>query len=172
MWVPQDQSCFPSLSCDAKLMMWSLWRPSRQLEPAPPPRQQLSPPHNALDPSQDCWDMNSNRSCEELRTEMLEFCSSSRMTGSGFAVDTASFQPLRGKVNEDRVVSQKWDVCGFSWLFLAVFDGEHKNIGRFLLLKPSRTRRASYFKSCRRPVASPHSFIAWRNAGERAPRAY
>ncbi|KZV62787.1 protein serine/threonine phosphatase 2C [Peniophora sp. CONT] len=54
---------------------------------------------------------------------MLNFCTSSRLVEEQCVVDTVSFQPCRGKDNEDRVVAQTWDVLGHRWLFLAVFDG-------------------------------------------------
>lgn len=39
-------------------------------------------------------------------------------------VDTVTFQP-KGVIdaNEDRLVTESWDICGQRWLALAVFDG-------------------------------------------------
>lgn len=38
--------------------------------------------------------------------------------------DTVTFQP-KGKIdaNEDRLVTETWDICGQRWLAGAVFDG-------------------------------------------------
>ncbi|KAI0324136.1 hypothetical protein GY45DRAFT_1208247, partial [Cubamyces sp. BRFM 1775] len=40
-------------------------------------------------------------------------------------VHCVSFQPREWKDNQDRVVTERWDVCGQEWLFLAVLDGSH-----------------------------------------------
>lgn len=47
-------------------------------------------------------------------------------------VDTVTFQP-KGRIdaNEDRLVTETWDIHGQRWLALAVFDGMGFTIARF-----------------------------------------
>ena len=55
---------------------------------------------------------------------MLACCTSSRIVDELCVVNNVSFQPFRGKENEDRAATQLWEVRGHKWLFLAVFDGQ------------------------------------------------
>jgi pyruvate dehydrogenase phosphatase len=41
-------------------------------------------------------------------------------------VHTVTFQLLKSRVNQDRVVTEKWDIGGQTWLFLAVCDGKFR----------------------------------------------
>ena len=59
---------------------------------------------------------------EQLRGKLVNLCIGMKLEEEG--VHTVSFQPLKSRINQDRVVTEKWDIGGQTWLFLAVCDGE------------------------------------------------
>ncbi|KAJ6451699.1 protein serine/threonine phosphatase 2C [Mycena vitilis] len=60
-------------------------------------------------------------SLDDARKRLSAKCFSTELENLG--VHTVTFQPLVSRVNEDRVVTERWDIKGDSWLFLAVCDG-------------------------------------------------
>jgi pyruvate dehydrogenase phosphatase len=52
----------------------------------------------------------------------MSLCVSTKLEKEG--VHAVSFQPMLSRVNEDRVVTENWDIGGQTWLFLAVCDGQ------------------------------------------------
>jgi pyruvate dehydrogenase phosphatase len=59
---------------------------------------------------------------EQLRRKLVSLCIGTKLEEAG--VHTVTFQPLLSRVNQDRVVTESWDISGQTWLFLAVCDGE------------------------------------------------
>ena len=57
----------------------------------------------------------------EVREELSALCESRKLESLG--IHTVTFQPLRSRVSEDRMVTEEWNVLGQQWLFLAVLDG-------------------------------------------------
>ncbi|KAJ7640772.1 protein serine/threonine phosphatase 2C, partial [Mycena polygramma] len=60
-------------------------------------------------------------SLDEARKRLSAKCFSTELENLG--VHTVTFQPLLSRRNEDRVVTEFWDIKGNTWLFLAVCDG-------------------------------------------------
>ncbi|KAI1797272.1 protein serine/threonine phosphatase 2C [Ganoderma leucocontextum] len=61
---------------------------------------------------------------KELRRRLAQFYSAKTVdTGLGAEVHTVTFQPLRRRSNQDRLVMHQLNICGQEWLFLAVCDG-------------------------------------------------
>ena len=54
--------------------------------------------------------------------KLVSLCIGTKLEEAG--VHTVTFQPLLSRVNQDRVVTESWDISGQTWLFLAVCDGE------------------------------------------------
>ena len=59
---------------------------------------------------------------EQLRRKLVSLCIGTELEEAG--VHTVTFQPLLSRVNQDRVVTESWDISGQTWVFLAVCDGE------------------------------------------------
>ena len=59
---------------------------------------------------------------EDLRARLSAFYISA-ITAAG--VHSVTFQPYHGKKNEDRVVTEDWDIHGQRWIFMAVCDGKY-----------------------------------------------
>jgi pyruvate dehydrogenase phosphatase len=59
---------------------------------------------------------------DEARRKFVTLCKGTTFKEHG--VHTVTFQPLLSKVNQDRVVTETWDIAGQTWLFLAVCDGD------------------------------------------------
>jgi pyruvate dehydrogenase phosphatase len=59
---------------------------------------------------------------EQVRSKFVGLCVGTKLEEAG--VYAVTYQPLKSRVNQDRVVTEKWDIGGQSWLFLAVCDGE------------------------------------------------
>ena len=61
---------------------------------------------------------------EELRRKLAHFYSAKTVdTGLGAEIHTVTFQPLRRRANQDRLVMHQLNFRGQEWLFLAVCDG-------------------------------------------------
>jgi len=58
----------------------------------------------------------------QIRGQLLSLCKGKKLEGEG--VHMVSFQPLESRVNQDSLVTEKWDIGGQTWFFLAVCDGE------------------------------------------------
>ena len=58
---------------------------------------------------------------EQFRNKLVSLCVGTKLDGG---VHTVTFQLLKARVNQDRVMTEKWDIGGQTWLFLAVCDGE------------------------------------------------
>jgi hypothetical protein len=59
---------------------------------------------------------------EQLRSKLMNLCIETKLEEEG--VHTVSFQPLKSRINQDRLVTERWDIGGQTWLFLAVCDGK------------------------------------------------
>ncbi|EJF64569.1 protein serine/threonine phosphatase 2C [Dichomitus squalens LYAD-421 SS1] len=63
-------------------------------------------------------------SFEELRRKLAHFYSARTVdTGLGAEIHTVTFQPLRKRANQDRLVMHQLNIHGQEWLLLAVCDG-------------------------------------------------
>ncbi|KAF7337652.1 Protein serine/threonine phosphatase 2C [Mycena sanguinolenta] len=63
---------------------------------------------------------------ERTRTKFLAVASTNDNSSDSLrnlGVHTVTFQPASTRRNEDRIVSERWEVRGQTWLFLAVCDG-------------------------------------------------
>lgn len=61
----------------------------------------------------------------DLRSRLAQFYSAKTVdTGLGAEVHTVTFQPLRRRSNQDRLVMHQLNIRGQEWLFLAVCDGK------------------------------------------------
>ena len=59
---------------------------------------------------------------EQVRSKFMGLCIGTKLEEEG--VHAVTYQPLKSRVNQDHVVTEKWDMGGQSWLFLAVCDGK------------------------------------------------
>jgi hypothetical protein len=59
---------------------------------------------------------------EQVRSKFVGLCIGTKLEKEG--VHAVTYQPLKSRVNQHRVVTEKWDFGGQGWLFLAVCDGE------------------------------------------------
>jgi hypothetical protein len=59
---------------------------------------------------------------EEVRRKLTGMCMGTKLEEEG--VHAVTFQPMPSKVNQDRLVTEQWNIDGQTWLFLAVCDGE------------------------------------------------
>ncbi|KIM75627.1 hypothetical protein PILCRDRAFT_13408 [Piloderma croceum F 1598] len=57
---------------------------------------------------------------EQFRCKLVSLCVGTKLDEG---VHTVTFQPLKARVNQDRVMTEKWNISGQTWLFLAVCDG-------------------------------------------------
>ena len=90
----------------------------------------------------------------QIRGQLLSLCIGTKLEGEG--VHTVSFQPLESRVNQDRLVTEKWDIGGQTWLFLAVCDG------KCLSHASQRTQLAFHVQAMvelRRPSIQPGPFL-------------
>ncbi|ETW76513.1 hypothetical protein HETIRDRAFT_389539 [Heterobasidion irregulare TC 32-1] len=58
---------------------------------------------------------------DDLRGELAAIYADSKIDTLG--IHTVTFQPLRSRISEDRLVTEEWNILGQQWLFLAVLDG-------------------------------------------------
>lgn len=54
----------------------------------------------------------------------------SKTTVKEMGVHTVTFQPDLNRINEDRFVTEEWEILGQKWLFLAVCDGTNIHLRR------------------------------------------
>jgi hypothetical protein len=59
---------------------------------------------------------------EQVRSKFVGLCVGTKLEEE--RVHVVSYQPLKSRVNQHGVVTEKWDFGGQGWLFLVVCDGE------------------------------------------------
>jgi hypothetical protein len=67
------------------------------------------------------WPWRQMETLEQFRSKLVSLSVGTKLDEG---VHTVTFQPLKARVNQDRVMTEKWDIGGQTWLFLAVCDGE------------------------------------------------